>query len=296
MQLYITGVGSFIGRELLRQCDERGIRAGGIDLVATGRPGCDVGDIRDAGMAARLPEGVDAVVHLAAVSRDLDCRGRGRATMDANVVGTLNLAEAAQARGGKQFIFASSEWVYPRFEPGRDADETTPIDIAAHQSEYALSKLVAEAALRIHHQRSGLPVTILRFGIVYGRRRENWVAVEALTDAVARQDIVKVGSRRTARRFIHVQDIAAGILASVGRKGCEIFNIQGPRLETLDDIVVAAGKVLGRQPRIEETAPEAPSVRNVSSARAERELGWKAAIGLEEGVRDIARFLGLVRP
>jgi nucleoside-diphosphate-sugar epimerase len=138
-------------------------------------------------------------------------------------------------------------------------------------------------------------VTLLRFGIVYGPRRENWSAVEALTDAVARNDVVKVGSRATARRFIHVRDIAGGILAATGRSGCEVFNIQGPKLVSLGDVIEAAGRVLGRRPRIEETAPGSPSLRPVASTRSEQALGWKAAIGIEEGIRDVADFLGLVR-
>lgn len=296
MRIFVSGVGSFIGRELVRQCDGRGIAVGGIDLVDVKRPGCIARDIRDGAVADAIPRGVDAVVHLAALSRDADCRGRAKACFDANVTGTLNLAEAALARGARQFVFASSEWVYPRFAAGQEADEATPIDMADHQAEYALSKTAAEAALRIFHQRHGLAMTVLRFGIVYGPRRDNWAAVEALTNAVARDEVVRVGSLRTARRFIHVRDIAAGILATLGRGGCETFNIQGPRLVTLGEVIDTASRVLGRKPRIEETAPDAVSVRPVSSARAEAVLGWKAAIGIEDGIRDVADFLGLVRP
>jgi nucleoside-diphosphate-sugar epimerase len=122
MRLFVSGMGSFIGRELVRQCEARGAAVAGIDLVATGQPGAALGDIRDKQVARAIPDGTDALVHLAALSRDPDCRGRIGACFDANVMGTLNLAEAAVARGVRQFIFASSEWVYAKFPPGGEAD------------------------------------------------------------------------------------------------------------------------------------------------------------------------------
>ena len=94
MHLFVTGAASFVGAELLRLCDERGIAVTGIDLRDVGRPDCRIADIREAAIADHIPQGVDAVVHMAALSRDADCRGRGAECFDVNVMGTLNLIEA----------------------------------------------------------------------------------------------------------------------------------------------------------------------------------------------------------
>ena len=259
------------------------------------RRDCIVADVRDPGIASRIPEDVDAIIHLAALSRDPDCRDRGYRCFDTNVMSTLNLLDAAVQRSAKQFIFASSEWVYEGFEDGVWKTEESPIDITRHISEYALSKLVSEANLRQKYQHEFCPVTILRFGIVYGPRGENWSAVESLLNVVATQDEVAVQSKATGRSFIHVSDVADAILASVGTEGFEIINIQGERLITLGDIIEVGKRLTGRKPRVVERSPEQSTVRLVSGEKAWTLLGWKPVVGLEEGAESVIDFLGVSR-
>ena len=208
---------------------------------------------------------------------------------------TLNLIDAAAQRSVKQFIFASSEWVYEGFEDGVWKTEESPIDITRHTSEYALSKMVSEANLRQKYQHGFCPVTILRFGIVYGPRGENWSAVESLLNAVATEDEVAVQSKATGRCFIHVSDIADAILASVGTEGFEIINIQGERLVTLGDIIEVGKRLTGRKPRVVERSPEQSNVRLVSGEKAWTLLGWKPVVGLAEGAESVIDFLEVSR-
>ncbi len=174
MRLFVTGSGSFIGRAFLDLCDARGVAVTGVDLLPSRQADCHVADIQSPDIAALIPEGVDAVVHLAALSRDGDCRDRAQDCFAVNVMGTLNLMAAAQARGARQFIFASSEWVYDRFDLLAEKQEEDPIDVANLHSEYALSKLVSEANLRQKFRHGFCDVAILRRGLIYGPRRENW--------------------------------------------------------------------------------------------------------------------------
>lgn len=293
-KLFVTGTGSFIGGAVLRSAAAQGYALSGVDAAASG-PGYDVADIRSPDIADLIPDETDAIIHLAAVSRDPDCRDRAQACFDVNVMGTLNLMEAAKRRSVRQFIFASSEWVYERFEPGQEKTEDDPIDASRHTSEYAFSKLVSEINLRQKFRHGFCATTILRLGIVYGPRRTNWSAVEALIDAVAHKDEVVVGSRRTGRRFIHVDDVAEGILASVGQPDLQVLNIQGPGFVTLGDVVDSAKRLLGRDTPLRETAPDAPNLRPVSSQRAQEVLGWRARIGIEDGVKTVIDYLELGR-
>lgn len=290
MRLFITGCESFVGRELLAQCDQAGIESSGIDAAPATRPGCRQLDLRSADLAAAMPEDVDAVVHLAAMSRDADCVNHLYETFDVNVMGTLNLMRAAQARRARQFILASSEWVYDSCEAGRVKTEESIIDISRHTSEYALSKLVDEAALRQQFHRGFCAATILRFGIIYGPRPSNWSAVESIVHTVRTGETVKVGSADTARRFIHVADIARGILAAVGVPGFTIVNLEGDRLVTLGDIARTAGEVLGVTPNVV-SAGGTPSVRDVSGDKAAQLLGWTPQVGLDEGLRSLLAFV-----
>jgi nucleoside-diphosphate-sugar epimerase len=292
MKLWVTGAASFVGSELLRQCTDRGIDVLGIDAAPSGDHRIARRDICDPDLRQHVPEGIDAVVHLAAVARDTDCRADPVACFSVNVAGTMNVYRAAWIRGARQVIFASSEWVYDRFDPAVPRCEAEPIDPHGLTSEYALSKLTGEAALRQAHLRDGLPVTVLRFGILYGPRPGPGSAVESILGQVAVGDTITVGSRLTARGFVHVGDAARAILAAAGRPGFAIYNVQPARPVTLGEVADRASAILGRSPRVFETAPDRPSVRNVSGALARRELGWQPSISLDDGLRDVARFLG----
>ena len=288
MTLFVTGSQSFIGRALIARCRAAGQEVVGIDSAATSGPGLYQADIRDPAIADIIPEGA-TVIHLAAISRDQDCRANPGLAFDVNVNGTLNVAACAQKRNAAQLIFASSEWVYGDVRNDEVQREDSPIDITTMKSEYAVTKIVGEQWLRLT---SKLPATtVLRFGIVYGPRGENWSAVESLFNTVRTQDEVKIGAAKTARRFIHVDDIISGVLASVGRSGFEIFNLSGDRPVGLGEVVETSARILKRQVKITESNAGQPSIRNPDNSRARANLNWKPSISLEAGLTTLSQFL-----
>lgn len=290
MTLFVTGSESFVGRALVARCDELGIAVSGIDSVPNPdqRPGFVVGDIRSPELVDLLPRG-SVVVHLAAVSRDSDCRSDPLSALDVNVCGTLNLLAASRKSNARQIVFASSEWVYGDVDNAEIQVEDQQIDITQMTSLYAVSKIVGEQTLKLDD--SAIDKTLLRFGIIYGPRLSNWSAVESLFDLVSRGSEVTVGCAATARRFIHVDDIVSGILASVGRSGVEIFNLSGDDLVTLREVVETSASILGREVELHEREAEEPSIRNPDNGKAIRDLSWRAEIGLEVGLRSVHEFL-----
>ena len=289
MALFVTGSESFVGRALVARCDEVGIAVSGIDSVPgpDQRPGFVVGDVRSPELADLVPSGT-VVVHLAAVSRDSDCRSDPSLAFDVNVGGTLNVMAAARKSNAQQIIFASSEWVYGDVGKDEIQVEDQQIDITQMTSLYAVSKIVGEQTLKLDD--SAIDKTLLRFGIIYGPRLSNWSAVESLFDLVSREPEVTVGCAATARRFIHVDDIVSGILASVGRSGVEVFNLSGNELVTLREVVETSSSILGREVELHERESEEPSIRNADNAKATRDLSWRAEIGLEDGLRSVHEF------
>lgn len=281
MKLFITGFKGFIGSELVALCERKGIEVVGADIA-------DGFDIRSKEIEDAIPEGVEAVVHLAALSNDTVCKNNAYDCFDINVMGTLNLIDAAAKRNAKQFIFASTEWVYDNCTAEEKKTEDSYINIANHTSEYALSKLVSEANLRQKYQYGFCPVTILRFGIVCGSTGEKKSAVESIFFNVRDADEVKVGSLKTGRCFVHVSDIASGILASVGLQGFEIINLAGDRLITLGDIIEISKKVLNKNPKVIESDPDNISVRNISNEKAKRILNWQPRISIESWLQSLA--------
>ena len=286
MNIAVTGAGSFIGAALHRYCEAHGIGWTGIDLTPAGPVHAIVADISRPGWEDQLPDGLDALVHLAAISRDADCRRDPARAIEVNLTGTLRVIEAARARGIRQIVFASSEWVYGE-AGGEPKGEDAVIDAAAISSEYPLTKLAGERLLWMAHRQSPLAATVLRFGIVYGPRASNWSAVESLYDAVGWRDQIEVGSLDTARRFIHVDDIAAGIVAAIGRPGFEIFNLTGDSLISLGDVIEESVRLHGRAPVVVERAPGQASVRNIDNSKARRELGWRPRVALRQGLESL---------
>ena len=97
MKLFVTGSESFIGRALFARCRTLGLDAVGVDSTAPSSATSSQADIRDSAIADLIPDGA-TVVHLAAISRDPDCRADPRGAFDINVSGTLNLAAAAKKK------------------------------------------------------------------------------------------------------------------------------------------------------------------------------------------------------
>lgn len=292
MRVVIVGSEGFVGKELKQHCLAKNIEVITVDTIPSDDPQHIVADIRANEIAGVIPQHVDALVHLAAISRDADCRANPHLAFDVNVLGTLNLIRAAQRCGTRQFIFASSEWVYGEIVDGALQTEEQVIDVTKIQSEYALSKIVGEQALRLAYLRDLCPVTILRFGIVYGPRPANWSAVESLFEAVRTQEEVVVGSSATARRFIHVSDLAEGICEVIGRTGYEVFNLSGDNLITLRDIIDHSSQLLGRWPEVRETDPSSVSIRNPDNRKARSILGWAPTMGLSDGLMTLMRTSG----
>ena len=257
MKIVVTGSESFVGKELVSQCKAKDISIIGFDIIDKKESEYDFHqvDIKSVQIVDHIPENTDAVIHLAALSRDADCKGKAYECFETNVMGTLNLINACKAKNVKQFIFASSEWVYDEFNEDEIKDENTFIDIANLTSEYALSKLVSEINLKQQYELGFCSTTILRFGIIYGPRKSNWSAVESISSAVKNHEEVTVGSLKTGRRFVHVSDIANGIIKSIGLVGFNIINLTGNKVITLGDIIQENQKIYGKVVKVNETNP-----------------------------------------
>jgi UDP-glucose 4-epimerase len=133
-----------------------------------------VGDIKDYKTCLSCAKGVDVIVHLAASTGVPLSVENPRIDMEANVIGTFNMLEAAGTHGVKKFIFASS---------GAPIGEVTPPiheDLAPHPvSPYGASKLAGEGYCSAYHKTFGIETTALRFGNVYGPRSSHKSSVVA---------------------------------------------------------------------------------------------------------------------
>lgn len=287
-RLFVTGMASFVGSRLVELAQSEGWDVAGLDSLPFDGGNCVVHDVT-ADFSELIPVG-SVVVHLAALSTDGQCLEQPALAARVNIQGTVVALLSAQAAQASQFIFASTEWVYGRQpEEGELLEDAGPAWLSLN-SLYATTKAVGEEICRGFA--GHLPVSILRFGIVYGRRPNNWCAFESVVQQ-ATTGVVSVGSAATSRRFIHVDDICRAILAAADAKpdGVNIWNVAGDQSITLGSIAETAGRLLGRPVLVQEANPESPSHRMPDSAKLKHDLHWTCRTDLESGVADVLEYL-----
>ena len=113
--------------------------------------------------------------------------------------------------------------------------------------------------------------------------------MESLFFNVREKDEVTVGSLESGRCFIHVTDIASGIIKAVGLEGFNIINLAGDKPVTLRDIIEISKKVLNRNPRVIESSPENVSVRKISNKKAKEMLDWKPETTVEVWLKKLSK-------
>ena len=171
------------------------------------------GDVRD--MPDSVLEGVNAVVHLAAISNDPMGNRFQQATEEINHKASLDLAERAQRAGVASLVFASSCSVYGSAEGGarREGDPLNPL------TPYARSKIATEEGLR-HRDLPGMTVTCLRFGTACGfsdRLRLDLVLNDFVASALATGEIVVLSDGTPWRPLIDTLDMARAIEWAIQR-------------------------------------------------------------------------------
>lgn len=318
-RILVTGAGGFIGSHLteallhegasvraLVHYDSRGDWARLTHLIDAPPRRLEVraGDVRDPFLMESLVEGVDIVVHLAALVPIPYSYLAPAEFVDTNVRGTLHLLEAARRRGVGRFIQTSSSEVYgsARYTP---IDEAHPLQA---QSPYAASKIGADALAESYHRSFGMPVTILRPFNTYGPRQSARAFLPAVLAQAMTSDVVSVGALDPVRDMNFVEDTVAGFVAACRSPGIEgqVLHLGSGRGVSMRDLLEMAMKAAGKRPRLENDPgrmrPPASEVRELvcDSSAARARLGWQPRVGLEEGVERTARWvadnLALYRP
>ncbi len=248
------------------------------------------GDIRDADLALRVCAGADVVVHLAANTGVGPSVEDPRADCEANVIGTLNMLEAARAAGVRRFVFASSGAPAGICEP-----PITELIAPRPASPYGASKLAGEGYCSAYSVAFGLPTVALRFSNVYGPRswRKGSVVATFIRQVLAGKPITINGDGTQTRDFVYIGDLVEAIRlgATVPDLRGEIYQIAtgvetsvNQLLEALSTHFAAAG--LARPEITHGVRGPADVLRNYADAsKAREQLGWRGQTPLSEGLK-----------
>lgn len=303
MRCLVLGGGGFIGGHLCELLLAQGhaVRAferSGFDAAA--HPYLDgvewrFGDFtREADVQPAIA-GSDVLFHLAATTLPATSNRDPVYDLESNVSSTLRLLEAARRHGLRKVVFISSGGtVY-------GACATLPIPESAPTEPicaYGVHKLAIEKYLHLWHRLHGLDYAVLRVANPYGERQrhdrgQGSIAV-FLAHALRGEPIQLWGDGSVVRDYLHVADVARALaLAAQADTRAKVFNIGSGVGRSLNEVLGLVEAALGTRLVVQRSAARAfdvpASVLDV--ALAARELQWRPAIGMEEGLARTARWM-----
>ena len=295
----VTGGAGFIGSHIVDALVDRGERVIVVDDLSSGRrenvnsaAELQVLDIRSEETAHLIEEERPSTIfHLAA---QMDVR---KSTEDPaydasiNILGTLNLLNAAIKAETEQFIFASTGGaIYGEQDvfPAPEGHPERPL------SPYGVSKLAGERYMYYFNAQYGLNVTCLRFANIYGERQNphGEAGVVAIFLKLLAEETPPVinGDGLQTRDYVHVSDVVNANLAAMGLKGFNIFNVGTGIETTVVDLYNELRDATGSD--IEAThGPAMPGEQRrscVDASRLHSELGWSEPLPLKEGFKRTA--------
>lgn len=252
----------------------------------------DRGDILQRDVLERAMEGMDGVFHLAALWL-LHCHEYPEAAFEVNVRGTFQVAQAALKAGVKRLVYSSSASVYG------DALETPMTEDHAYNNEtfYGATKIASEHLLKALGARYDLSWVGLRYMNVYGPRQDYRGAYTAvmhkMIDRIEAGDAPKIyGDGSQTYDFVQVRDVARANVLAMQSEAKGYYNVGrgiGTSIAELAELLLElAGSE--KKPEFEEAGATFVTQRIGSAEAAERDLGFRWEVDLEEGMRELVEW------
>jgi dTDP-glucose 4,6-dehydratase len=300
----VTGAGGFIASHLCEELVRQGASVRGfvrynsrndrgmldlLDPEIQSEIEVVAGDLRDSESIDAACEGVSAVLHLGAQIAIPYSYVNPRDFSETNVLGTLNVAQAALKHSVDRLVHVSTSEVYGTAQT-IPIEESHPLEA---QSPYAASKIGADKLVESFHRSFELPATIIRPFNTYGPRQSARAVIPTIISQALTSDRLRLGSLHPRRDLTYASDTAAAFVAAVGSPAAVGRTIQlGTGHDvSIGDVVEMVGELLGKTLEVEldsqRVRPAASEVERLisSPALARETLGWQPTVDLAEGLR-----------
>ncbi len=249
------------------------------------------GDVTDRGFMNKAMRGVDVVYHLAAQPGVRISVENPQKTVNANILGTVNVLKTASDNGIKKMVFASSSSVFGRLDymPVDEKHPKNPI------SPYGLSKLCCESYCKLYENLTNIKTVILRYFTVYGPAQRPDMGMNIfIRKATGNEPITIFGDGKQTRDFTYIDDIVnATVLAGEIKKAeNEDFNLGGGHNIEINELVKHIIKLCDSNSKIEYVKKKTGDVDHTlaNNKKARDVLGWKPKTGLTEGLKNQIKF------
>ncbi len=253
------------------------------------------GDIRDLRTVRDAVEGMDAVIHLAAL-RITACAADTRQAMQVMCDGSFNVVDAAHEAGVRKIIAASSASIYGLADSFPTREDHHPYN---NRTWYGTAKVMLEGLLRSYHDMHGLPYAALRYFNVYGPRMDlhgkyTEVLIRWMERIAAGEPPLILGDGRQTMDFVYIDDVArANVLALGSAADDEVFNVASGTETSLNELAIALLDAMGSDLMPEHGPQRAvnPVPRRLAdTSKAARILGFRAEVGLEQGLAQLVEW------
>jgi UDP-glucose 4-epimerase len=300
MRVLVTGGAGFLGSHVSSVLLQAGHQVTILDNLSTGRrelvPRGAIFVKGDLKSEARLPgwiTGHDVVIHLAAMVPVPVSVAHPVAYAENNVVNTVRLLEAMHLSGVRRIVFSSSATVYglPRKLPLREDDP-----LGLQSSPYGATKVSAEAFVAVYQRLYGFDATILRYFNPYGPNElcdpETHLIPNVIKAGLTNEPVPVYWKGEQVRDYVYVEDLARAHAAVLDQTGLNYFNVGSEIGITVKDVLQTVTDILDRPLRIDDLGERPGDVPALyaSSERLRKATGWRAEVGLEEGLRRTVDF------
>jgi nucleoside-diphosphate-sugar epimerase len=304
----VTGGAGFIGSHLVERLLGEDARVRVLDDFSTGsrenlRPFADridliEGTVTSAADCARAMEGVDYVLHQAALASVARSVADPLKTHEVAATGTLRLLDEARRAGVRRFVYAGSSSAYGDTPVLPKREEMTP----QPRSPYAVAKLAGEHYARAFHTVYGLETVVLRYFNVFGPRQDPaspYAAVIALfiRRALEGRSPMVEGDGEQTRDFTYVENVVDANLrachADAAGVAGEVFNVGCGDRTSVNELWRRIRAIAGAEVEAEHGPPRTGDVRDslASLDHIRERLGYEPGVSLEEGLRRTAEWL-----
>ncbi len=303
MRVVVTGGAGFIGSHVVEALQARGDEVHVLDSLATGRREnlsegvtlheADIRSDADRVFAELRPE---ACFHLAAQADVRVSVERPDYDADVNVLGTIRVLEAARKHGTKVVFSSTGGAIYGEVhEPAAEDAPTMPL------APYGTAKLAAEEYLRTYNRLHGSDHVVVRYANVFGPRQE--ANLEGGVVSVFMRELngdgtpTIFGTGDQTRDFVYVRDVATATIKALEADG-GVFNVGTGVEMSVNDLYTAISRTAGVNREPQYAPPRAGELdRSVLDVTlAERDLGWRPAHTLNEGLAETWSWIRAAEP
>lgn len=300
MKILITGVAGFIGSNLADRLLAEGYEVVGIDNLSQGLETqipegviFHKADIRSKDIYP-LFHGVDFVFHFAAKTSIPDCQDDPISAGEINIIGTINVLEAAKMAGVKGFIYSETAAVYE----GSKSLPTPETDVHP-QSFYAVSKFSGGMLAEAYHRFYDLPVVRLRYFNVYGPRQDYRRSIPPVMSAFIIQLLkgeapIIYGDGSKKRDFVHVDDVNDFHLFCLKNKGVygKVFNIgSGENYSVLETYQMISRNLGISTPPIFKPDLPGEATETLADITEAKKLGWRPRTNIDQGIGQMIEYI-----